>query len=356
MLRCHPVIGALLLGASALLGIARPSDDATAPSSDDWEPPEKLTAYGLFRDMARQEPAKGVLPYDVNTPLFSDYTIKFRFVKLPPGTRARYHETEAFDFPVGTILVKTFAMPRDLRDATKGRRLIETRLLIRKPEGWVGLPYIWNDDASEAKLEGIGGTRDVRWVHNDGRERSLNYIIPSKNACMSCHENERVMRPIGPKARNLNREFAYADGKENQLTRWRKAGLLVGGPSAGKGPRLPVWNDPKTGTLDARARAYLEVNCAHCHNPSGPARTSGLDLLASQTDPVKWGLGKPPIAAGRGTGGRAFDVVPGKPDASILLFRMQSTEPGVMMPELPRRLVDEEGVALIREWITKMKE
>ncbi len=354
--RCHPVIGALLLGASALLGIARPSDDATAPSSDDWEPPEKLSAYGLFRDMARQEPATRVLPYDVNTPLFSDYTIKYRFVKLPPGTRARYHETEAFDFPVGTILVKTFAMSRDLRDATKGRRLLETRLLVRKPEGWIGLPYIWDEEGTEAKLEGIGGTRDVRWTHSDGRERALNYIIPSKNQCMSCHENERVMRLIGPKARNLNRDFAYPDGKENQLARWRKAGLLEGGPPADKAPRLPVWNDPKTGTLDARARAYLEVNCAHCHNPSGPARTSGLDLLASQTDPVKWGLRKPPIAAGRGTGGRAFDVVPGKPDASILLFRMQSTEPGVMMPELPRRLVDEEGVALIREWITKMKE
>jgi mono/diheme cytochrome c family protein len=118
---------------------------------------------------------------------------------------------------------------------------------------------------------------------------------------------------------------------------------------------LAIWNDPKTGTLDERARAYLEVNCAHCHNPKGPARTSALDLLASQTDPTLWGLHKPPVAAGRGTGGRKFDIVPGKPDESIMVFRMESTEPGVMMPELPRRMVDDEGVALIREWIAKMK-
>lgn len=325
-------------------------------SVDDWEPPEKLSAYGLFADAKSQRPAKGVMPYDLNTPLFSDYTAKYRFVVLPAGKSARYHETEVFEFPVGTILVKTFAMPHDLRHPEKGERLIETRLLVRRPEGWIGLPYVWNDDATEATLEGIGGTRDLRWIHSDGKERTVNYIIPSKNQCMSCHENQRVILPIGPKARHLNKEFAYADGKENQLVRWRKAGVLEGVPELGKVPRAAVWNNPKSGTLEERARAYLEINCAHCHNPKGPARTSALDLMAAQKDGAKWGLRKPPIAAGRGSGGRAYDVVPGKPDESILLFRMQSTDPGVMMPELPRRLVDEEGVALIREWIAAMKE
>lgn len=318
------------------------------PIDDDWEPPERLSAYGLFRDAAKQEPADGVMPYDLNTPLFSDYTTKYRFVKLPAMTSAKYHATEAFEFPVGTVIAKTFAMPRDLRDAGKGRRLLETRLLVRKPDGWVGLPYLWDDGGKDAKLDGIGGTRDVTWTHSDGKSRSMRYIIPNKNQCMSCHENERVMRPIGPKARHLNRD--------NQLAKWAKAGLLTGLPGGDKVPRAAVWNDPKTGTLDQRARAYLDINCAHCHNPAGPARTSGLDLLASQSEGRKWGLLKPPIAAGKGTGGRKFDVVPGKPDESILVHRMESTEVGVMMPELPRRLVDDEGVALIREWIAKMKE
>lgn len=322
---------------------------------DDWEPPEKLSAYGLFTgNGSTQQPVKGVLPYDLNSPLFSDYTAKYRFVKLPPGTSAKYHETEAFVFPVGTIIAKTFAFLHDLRNPSKGQRLIETRLLVRKPEGWIGLPYIWNDAQTEAVLEGIGGTRDVRWLHTDGTERTLNYIIPSKNQCMSCHENQRVMEVIGPKARHLNKDFTYADGTENQLTRWQKAGILAGAPDPTKAPRFPVWNDPKTGTLDQRARAYLEINCAHCHNPKGPARTSALDLLASQTDPTLWGIGKPPVAAGRGTGGRKFDIVPGKPDESILVFRMESTEPGIMMPELPRRMVDAEGVALMREWISSL--
>jgi uncharacterized repeat protein (TIGR03806 family) len=341
---------------AAPAGIRHSDGNPPAPVlDDDWEPPEKLSAYRLFRDAATQQPAQDVLPYDVNTPLFSDYTVKYRFVKVPPGFRARYHETEVFEFPVGTILAKTFAMLHDHRNPAKGQKLLETRLLVRKPAGWVGLPYIWDDDATEANLEGIGGKRDVSWLHSDGRERKLSYLIPSKNQCMSCHENQRVMLPIGPRARHLNKDYAYADGKENQLVRWQKAGILDGAPPPDKAPRLRVWNNPKGGTIDERARAYLEINCAHCHNPNGPARTSGLDLLASQTDPTKWGVRKPPVAAGRGTGRRAFDIEPGKPDESILLFRMQSTDPGVMMPELPRRLIDEEGVALIQEWIATMR-
>ena len=329
---------------------------AGGPSESEWEPPEKLAAYGLFRgNGSTQEPADGVVPYDVNTPLFADYAVKYRFVRLPPGTSARYHDTDVFDFPVGTILVKTFAYLHDLRDPSRGRRLVETRLLIRRPEGWVGLPYVWNEAQTEADLEIAGETCTVRWVHTDGKERTNNYLIPNVNQCLGCHENNKVLRPIGPRARHLNKDFAYREGKENQLTHWAKLGYLKGAPPPQKAPRLPAWDDPASGTLDQRARAWLEINCAHCHNPDGPARTSGLDLTASQQDPYKRGVWKTPVAAGQGSGGRSYDIVPGKPDESILLYRMESTTPGVMMPELSRRLVDEEGLALIREWVARLK-
>jgi uncharacterized repeat protein (TIGR03806 family) len=232
---------------------------------------------------------------------------------------------------------------------------METRLLIHKPEGWIGLPYVWNEEQSEATLKVAGGTQQVHWVHTDGHERTVNYIIPNVNQCLGCHENKKVMRPIGPKARNLNRDFQYADGEENQLSRWTKIGYLHGAPAPEQAPRLPVWDDPATGTLEQRARAWLEINCAHCHNPNGPARTSGLDLLASQTDLHKIGYWKTPIAAGRGSGGRSYDIVPGRPEESILIYRIESKEPGVMMPELARRLIHEEGVALIREWVASLK-
>jgi uncharacterized repeat protein (TIGR03806 family) len=319
------------------------------------EPPALLSAYGLFKgNGSTQEPADGVVPYDVNTPLFSDYAAKYRFVRLPPGTQAKYREPDIFDFPVGTVLVKTFAFLHDLRDPAKGRRLVETRLLIHKPEGWVGLPYIWNDQQTEATLKVVGGTRPVRWVHSDGKERSIRYVVPNVNQCMGCHENSKVMRPIGPTARSLNRRLEYPDGPDNQLAHWTKMGLLKGAPEPASAPRLPVWNDPSTGTLEQRARAYLEMNCAHCHNPAGPARTSGLDLRLAQADMAKAGVWKTPIAAGRGSGGRWYDIVPGKPDASILVYRMESRETGVMMPELGRRLADDEGLALVRAWIASL--
>jgi uncharacterized repeat protein (TIGR03806 family) len=324
-------------------------------SDELWTPPDRLADYGLFLgDGSSQEPAEDVVPFDVNTPLFSDYAAKYRFIRLPPGTSVNYDPDKVFDFPIGTILVKTFAFRRNLNDSAQGRRLIETRLLIHRPDGWTGLTYVWNDEQTDAVLKIAGATRDVSWRHSDGQLRTINYIIPNVNQCLACHENNKVMRPIGPRARNLNRDFDYVSGSENQLAHWERIGILRGAPAPETAPRLPVWNDPHTGSLNQRARAWLEMNCAHCHNPLGPARTSGLDLRFDQQDLAKLGVRKIPIAAGNGSGGRFFDIVPGEPDQSILLYRIQSTEPRVMMPELARRLVDAEGVVLIRQWIATL--
>jgi uncharacterized repeat protein (TIGR03806 family) len=339
----------------AVTGCSRQKPDA-ALLDPAWQPPQKLSVYQLFEgDGSTQTPAAGVLPYDINTPLFSDHAAKFRFVRMPEGTSATYKDSGVFDFPTGTVLVKTFAFPHDARDSSKGRRLIETRLLIHRPEGWIGLPYVWDDHQTEATLQVAGGTRDVEWCDAEGKPQKLNYIIPNVNQCLGCHENERVMRPIGPNARNLNRDLNYANGTQNQLVRWQKVGYLNGAPMPEAAPRLAVANDPATGTIPQRARAWLEMNCAHCHNPAGPARTSGLDLRYEQDNPTKIGFWKAPTAAGRGSGGRLFDIVPGKPDDSILMYRIASTEPGIMMPELGHRLVDTAGVALVREWIAGMR-
>ena len=295
-----------------------------------------------------------MIPYDINSALFSDYAEKFRFIKLPAGASATYRSDGVFDFPVGTVIAKTFAYPHDARKPSEGRRLIETRILKHEPDGWVGLPYVWNEAQSEATLDVAGDTVNVSWIHSDGQPRTNNYIIPNSNQCKGCHKAGDKMLPIGPKARHLNRDFVYENGKENQLAHWSHSGALVGAPAPEQAPRLAVWDNPKTGSLDARARAWLEINCAHCHSPDGPARNSGLDLLASQQNPTSFGILKPPVAAGIGSGGLPYDIVPGKPDQSILAFRIASTHPGIMMPELGKRMVHTEGVALVREWIASM--
>jgi len=319
------------------------------------EPPQKLSEYGLFTgNGSSQEAAEGVIPYDLNSALFTDYADKFRFVKLPAGESAKYHATDAFDFPVGTVIAKTFAYPVDARDPSLGRRLLETRILAREADGWVGRPYIWNDDQTEAVLDVAGDLKDVSWIDASGAERTNNYIIPNSNQCQGCHKQGDQILPLGPKARHLNRDYTYAEGSENQLAHWTKLKALTGAPDPQDAPRLAVWNDPQTGSLDDRARAWLEINCAHCHNDAGPARNSGLDLMADQRVPTKFGMFKTPVAAGRGSGGLDYDIVPGQPDRSILIFRLKSTDAGIMMPELGKRMIHEEGVELVREWIAAM--
>jgi uncharacterized repeat protein (TIGR03806 family) len=327
----------------------------TAAAPQPVAPLDRISQYALFTgDLQAQEPARGVIPYDLNSALFSDYALKFRFIRLPPGTQAAYRANDPFEFPVGTVIAKTFAYPHDARDPSKGRRLIETRILKHEPDGWVGLPYIWNKEQTDATLEVAGDFAEVSWIHTDGRVRSNNYIVPNVNQCKGCHKAGDDMVPIGPKARHLNRDFAYKDGVENQLVHWSKVGALAGAPSPSVSPRLAAWDDPKSGSLDDRARAWLEINCAHCHNPQGPAKNSGLDLRAAQSNLTAIGVNKPPVAAGNGSGGLAFDIVPGQPDRSILVYRISSTHPGVMMPELGKRLVHEEGVSLVRQWIAAM--
>ena len=307
----------------------------------------RLADYGLFD--AAGHPAPGVQPYTLNTPLFSDGAEKFRFAWLPPGTKAQYRALGALAFPVGTVLVKRFAFPADLRQPAKDVRPIETRLLIHRPAGWVALSYVEQDGGAVLKRAGV--KVPVEFIDKAGRAQAIDYAVPNQNQCKTCHQLEGAVTPIGPKARNLNREVALTGGGQaNQLEYWRQAGLLDGAPPPPARPRLATWDDASQ-PLDARARAYLDVNCGHCHNPSGSASNSGLFLTAEETRPAALGIGKPPVAAGRGAGDLLVGVDPGHPDRSILAYRMASMEPGVMMPELGRTLRHEEGLDLVRAWI-----
>ena len=327
--------------------------------------PEKL---GAWRLMAAREGRlllnKEVLPYTLNTPLFSDYAHKLRTVWMPKGVSAAYRADSAFDFPVGTIISKTFYYPRDgagqavLASEDDGAasqldlgkvRLVETRLLVRRASGWIALPYVWNAAQTEAELKRTGEQLPMELVSAQGR-RKFTYVVPNVNQCASCHVADlksRQLEPLGLKARHIN--------LGGQLDKLAQAGYLQGAPAAAAAPHNVDWRD-KAQPLDARARAYLDINCAHCHNNKGTANTTALHLEVGAPANRHLGLCKPPVAAGAGTGGNAFGIHPGKPDDSIFVFRLKSTETGVMMPELGRSTSHREGVELIREWIAAMKD
>ncbi|RJF90194.1 SO2930 family diheme c-type cytochrome [Sphingomonas cavernae] len=306
--------------------------------------PPRLSDFRFFVDAAATRPNARVEPYALNTALFSDYAEKFRFIYVPPGKKISYTSEGVLDFPVGSALIKTFGYPADMRVPDKNIRVLETRLLLRRESGWVALPYVWNAERTEAVLK-RGGTRlPVSWIDAKGARREISYAVPNQNQCKECHGLAGEVVPIGPKARNLN------DGAH--LQRLYRTGILDKAPD--DAPLLPRWDDPRSGTVALRARAYLDVNCAHCHNRKGAASNSGLFLAYEEPSAVALGIGKVPVAAGRGSGGLALDIAPGHPEQSILLYRMKSTEPGIAMPELGRATVHDEAIVLLGDWISRM--
>ncbi len=340
----------LLLASLTLIG-CQPKG-VTVPD----KPYETLSEYNFFQgELASLKPANRVLPYDLNSPLFSDYAHKARFVWMPEGVSATYNAEGVLDFPEETVLIKNFYYENDETDASKGQNMIETRLLINRGDEWEAVGYIWNEDRTEAYREVVGDIQEISWVDKAGDTQNINYIIPNKNQCKSCHLAGKQQVPIGPKARNLNKPFVYEDGEMNQLDKWAAVGYLTGYNPATEHPSVPTWDDPSSGTLEERALAYLDINCGHCHYPDGSANTSGLTLLADAPVDMSLGIYKATVSAGAGTGGHTYSVVPGDPESSIMIYRMNSTDPGAMMPELGRSLIHEEGVALISEWIKTLE-
>jgi uncharacterized repeat protein (TIGR03806 family) len=314
------------------------------------DPAPILSDYGLFLDAGAREPAEGVLAYDLVNPLFSDHASKHRYVFVPKGKAAQYDAQGVFDFPVGSVLVKTFAFAPDMRQPAVGERYVETRLLIRKADGWIALPYVWNAEGTEAAYAPVGKRERIETISPAGQALSIDYHVPNRNQCKTCHAVGKELTPIGPAARHLN--HAGPTG-ENQLAAWSAAGVLAGAPAPEAAPMVPAAFDIAA-PIGERARAWLDINCAHCHNATGGASNSGLFLGWDETDPKGWGVLKRPVAAGRGAGDDLFVIAPGAPDDSILVHRMASSEPGVAMPELGRSVTDEQGLALIREWIAAL--
>jgi len=335
--------------------------------------PKQLSDWGvLFVQRQHLQFGARVLPYDLNTPLFSDYARKHRTVWMPDQSGAKVASDGTFSFPVGTIISKTFYYPEsadgmlllaeplvidpeavlDLGQV----RLIETRLLVKQAHGWDALPYLWNESETEATLKIDGAVIALSTISADADEvSSINYVMPTRNECASCHASDHTsgkLLPIGLKNRHLNKDYRYAAGTESQLRRWREFGYLEQTQKPMQANAL--WDPEGRDNLVHRARSYLDINCGHCHNPRGAADTSGLFLDYSESDPTHLGICKPPIAAGRGSGGFYFSIVPGSAETSILSHRMKSIDPAVMMPELGRTVPHKAGVELIETWIDQM--
>lgn len=349
-----------LLGCALLLG-ACGDDSSGGDGSQATEIPETLSAWGLFEDAPAQIPADDLLPFDVTAPLYSDGAAKHRFLRIPEGEQIDYHATDAWKFPVGSVLVKTFAQREDEREENGPERLLETRLLVREAERWVPLTYVWNDAQDEAFRENTGDALDVTFTDATGAERERTHIVPNTNECRDCHGTMENLDTLGGRTRMLNMEHDAGDGAGavNQIDHLAELGLLDEEPALAS-ERETLADPFGAAPISDRARAYMDSNCGSCHRPDrGEASQSGFLLAYEHTDPdtddsANWGVCKVPTSAGGATCGLSYDVVPGDPDRSILICRIESDVSKVMMPPLGRTLVDEPAVALLRDWITQL--
>jgi hypothetical protein len=336
-------------GAGGMGGLVFAGPGCTVPVIE-TDQPTQLSQTGCVDPNDPTKAAPSLVPYDVNSPLWSDGAAKERYMSLPPGTKIHVKDCTAepdtcksvddggtaedeghWDLPVGTVVMKVF-----LLDSAR----IETRLLMHVSDSvWRGYSYEWNDAGTDATLLDDKKDKPVG---------SQSWHYPSRSECLACH-TEGAGRSVGPTTAQMNRDYAYADGTMNQVDKFEALGVFDRSPT-----RIAAYPSPTgDGPLEERARSYLQANCSLCHRPG--ATVSDMDMrfavsfadmsLCNQTiTAMQDDLTLPPIR-----------LVPGDPTDSSLSFRMHSVVVGgYRMPKLGSSVVDQAGTKLIDDWITSI--
>lgn len=326
---------------------------AESPVNYDLEafPYTKLSDYNMFDgDLKNQSPVLGVIPYQPISSLFTDYAKKKRFIWMPDNVSANYiSDFEVLDFPVGTIIVKTFYYDNVL--PTNSTQIIETRLLIKKTTGWIFSEYVWNSSQTEAFIDNSGSNINIEWLE-EGVAKSNNYRIPSESECLTCHKKSNISTPIGVKPQNLNFTYSYSSGTVNQLQKLIQEGYLNNTDLSSINSVID-WKDLSQ-PLELRARSYLDINCAHCHSDNTHCSYRPIRLSFKDTETSEDNIGICVIPDEDINSTLTHVVSPGRPERSVMSFRMNSINESTRMPLIGRNLVDDKAVTLINDWIDEL--
>jgi len=320
------------------------------PHRADGKMPLLLSQTGAFKDARALVYADGLIPYDLIVPFWSDGAVKSRWVAVP-NAKVTFSKSGEWQFPKGTVFVKTFELPASAKSPQDKRRL-ETRLLVLDEDGGVyGVDYKWRADNSDADLLSAGMSEDVVVDMPSGERHAQTWYYPSRQDCLTCH-NARAGGVLGTKTRQLNHDFAYGSGiVDNELRVWNHLGLFdtsLNENELNDLPRLAATADPSRSVED-RARSYLDANCSHCHQPGGTVANfdARFDTPLEQQQLVNGpvlidqGIDKPRIIA-------PHDIW-----RSIAYMRINTTG-DIRMPPLARNTIDPSGVAVLNEWIMSM--
>ena len=322
MNRIITVVTLLLSAVIAAAYIPGTFSTVTANDGDILLP--KLSDYNIFTgDPAALTPGNGFHLYELATGLFTDYAEKQRLIKVPANQKFTAVNDGLPHFPDGTALVKTFYYFNDKRNASKGKRIIETRILIKNNGQWMAGTYAWNKEQTDAVLVTGGQKTSVSWIDDKANNKTIAYQIPSAKDCGACHSNNNTIMPIGLKVRNLNRDVTRNNASLNQLQYLQDAGIM-NAVNPDQFSKLPAWQN-ETYSISERVRAYLDVNCAHCHSSTGSCARSDVRFA--------WEI---PIADTR---------IPAKKD------RIANLMAKGRMPRIGTTVVDDEALALIKKYL-----
>ncbi len=321
------------------------------PENENGAVPKLLSQTGAFKNVRDLEPAASLIPYDLNVAFWSDGASKSRWVAVPSnGQKIGFAPAGEWTFPNGTVFVKHFELATDETQPASRRRL-ETRLLVRNSTGSVyGVTYKWRADGSDADLLATNLTEAILIKTATG-VRTQTWYYPSRQDCRVCH-SDVAGGVLGVKTRQLNRDFAYPGGvTDNELRAWNHIGLFAPAIDEAGVAALPrlARADDLSRSLDDRARSYLDANCAHCHRPGGTVGRfdARYDTPAAQRQIINGsvvfieGLDQPRV------------VAPNDIWRSIAYLRVSTLE-GMKMPPLARNEIDQNGVALLRQWIESL--
>ncbi|MFN0195575.1 MAG: PQQ-dependent sugar dehydrogenase [Planctomycetaceae bacterium] len=319
--------------------------------------PRQLSETGLFASVADQQPATGVVPYTVNVPQWIDNGVKERFVGLPGESKITFRELSSnatsWEFENGTTVAETISL--DMEEGNpSSRKRIETRILVRQQNHWLGYSYLWNDEQTDATLVEARGRDlmfDIKSTSEPGGSRRQTWHIPSRNECMVCHSRAAAF-VLGLRTEQMNCDFDYAGIVDNQLRAFEHAEMFTSAL-----PKRPhefgSLKNPydESADLEARARSYLHVNCSVCHVVDGGGNSKMVMLSDTKPDEMKL-LNEKPMHGNFGLTDANL-VTPGDPFASVLYYRLSKIGRG-RMPLVGSNLTDRQGVRLMYDWIAQL--
>jgi uncharacterized repeat protein (TIGR03806 family) len=330
-------------------------------------PYSKLSDYHFFEgEIKNQNPSLNVIPYRPASSLFTDYAHKKRFVWMPIGVKGTFNgDSNVLELPVGAALIKTFYY--DNVQPNNTTRILETRIMIRKQTGWIFADYVWNEAQTEAYLDLNGSNVNISWKDENDIIKTTDYRIPSEVQCIICHKSteningniQTIHIPIGIKPQNLNFNYNYGTSSQNQLTKWIEQGYLENNFTLPTENNTAIDYNDTSKSLEKRARSYVDINCAHCHqngkhcdyrpmrfafNETGNANgLTNMGVCVNTQDMQNFApaLGK--------------IVTPGNINRSMLYYRLNTTNETYRMPLHGRTIIHEEGLNLMGQWINSLQ-